>query len=201
MTGEKEGSRNTDGVGTEILSVDQAARYIGVNPRTIRQWAEKGELPTTENWFGQTSFDRKTVNRFAADRARLMTISEVARFLDVKPIKLEFLIRIGKLTVASRTTGRHRRFDRAAVEAFARTHPQLITRTEDLTSQEAGEIIGVSTKTIQKWAKGGKLPSTARTPHGHWLFEKKVVEAVAESRAKLMPCVEGCDNNGHGNNV
>lgn len=44
------------------LTVSQVAREFGVNPQTVRRWADAGDLPCTYTLGGARRFDRADVD-------------------------------------------------------------------------------------------------------------------------------------------
>src|SRR5690606_31057167 len=51
---------------SEWVSLGEAARLIGVHPATIRNWAEKGELPFRRTAGGHRRFHRTDLKRWLA---------------------------------------------------------------------------------------------------------------------------------------
>lgn len=50
----------------------------------------------------------------------------------------------------------------------------------DLTPTEVGELIGVHTDTVKRWAKAGKLPGV-KLPGGWWRFRRAEIVAYVEA--------------------
>ncbi|HZZ77934.1 MAG TPA: helix-turn-helix domain-containing protein [Gemmataceae bacterium] len=51
------------------LTVTEAARYIGVSDRTIREWRQSGKLPSEETGDGKILFSKSTLEFFKATRS------------------------------------------------------------------------------------------------------------------------------------
>lgn len=54
---------------TEILTVSGVARALSVSEKTVRKWADTGELPARRTDSGQRLFTRVDVDRFRAGQS------------------------------------------------------------------------------------------------------------------------------------
>jgi hypothetical protein len=61
-------------------------------------------------------------------------------------------------------------------------------QSEQITSREAAAIIGCDIATVNRMAKDGRLPRMGKLPglRGHNLFNRTVVELVAEQRRRQL---------------
>ena len=55
---------------TQILTVSEAARVLGIAPKTARVWADRGRLPVVRTEAGWRLFWRRDVERLAERRRR-----------------------------------------------------------------------------------------------------------------------------------
>ncbi len=59
--------------------------------------------------------------------------------------------------------------------------------SEALTSSEAAEVLGVSSRnTVKNWMKGGMFPGAYQTEGGHWRFPREEVEKTRARMEKLQ---------------
>jgi excisionase family DNA binding protein len=58
-------------------------------------------------------------------------------------------------------------------------------QTELITSTQAGQILGVSGRTVVRWSEDGRIEVAQRLtgPNGAMLFRRSDVQALADSRA------------------
>ena len=59
------------------LTLRQAANQLNVHPTTLRRWAESGDILYMRTPGGHRRFSDKDVQRFAMDRRRLKSVSEL----------------------------------------------------------------------------------------------------------------------------
>lgn len=53
---------------SEVMTVSEAARELEVSAQTVREWADKGKLPTIRTSSGQRIFQRVDVERVRLER-------------------------------------------------------------------------------------------------------------------------------------
>ena len=60
----------------------------------------------------------------------------------------------------------------------------MLPMADLLTSPEVAEMLGKTTRTVQRMAKGGRLPVAQKLPglKGSYLFSKDVVELIARTQ-------------------
>lgn len=161
------------------MTINEVARYLGVPYHTVWKWAstgilpEKGRLPG-----GQRCFDIESVKAFAASNVRVegMSSGEVALYCGVSRLTVSNWADKGILPEKGRTPGGLRRFDKEAVKAFAETN------LEGMSTVNVARYLGVLSGTVRKWVDEGKLKVIGRTPGGVRRFDRKAVEAFADTR-------------------
>ena len=53
-----------------------------------------------------------------------------------------------------------------------------------LTTNQVGQVLGISPVTVRAWHKQGRLVPTVQTPQGWRLYRKEDVERFAQERAE-----------------
>jgi excisionase family DNA binding protein len=61
------------------LSLNEAARRLGVHPTTLRRWADTGEIPVMVTPGGHRRFTAADLERFTDERLRLRTVGGLER--------------------------------------------------------------------------------------------------------------------------
>lgn len=58
--------------------------------------------------------------------------------------------------------------------------------TDDLyTVDDVARMYAVDPKTVQRWAKTGKIPAF-KTPGGHWRFHRRLVDPILERSRRFQ---------------
>lgn len=65
---------------TEWVSLQRAAELLGVHPATVRNWADKGELPSRRTPGGHRRFSKDDILRFAGTQT------------DVQPLEVQIIL-------------------------------------------------------------------------------------------------------------
>lgn len=122
----------------------------------------------------------------SSDGTRLMSLSEVARYLRRSTSTTKRLADSGKLIAARTTLAGHKRFDRETVDKLA------AVLASNMKTSEVAAKFGVSRNTVERWAKKKILPSQEVNPgkrlHRH--FTQEAVEAFAASLNEGMSKME-----------
>lgn len=59
---------------SEWVSLRKAANILGVHPATVRNWADKGELPSRRTPGGHRRFNRDDLNRYSQSQGELQPV-------------------------------------------------------------------------------------------------------------------------------
>jgi len=164
---------------SEWVSLGEAARLIGVHPATIRNWAEKGELPFRRTAGGHRRFHRTDLKRWLASHrlgqpteAQLVVQSALGRtrlaIADRQP--LDSLGWYNRLSAEARDTMR-----RLGLELMDILINHLTSTTPETGLQAAHEI----GEAYGRLLKGQKL-SLIQAVEGYLYFSSFLLEALVQ---------------------
>ncbi|MCD4687473.1 MAG: helix-turn-helix domain-containing protein [Anaerolineae bacterium] len=164
---------------SEWVSLGEAAEIIGVHPATIRNWAERGDLPFRRTPGGHRRFRRSDLQQWLASRrmthpteAQVVVQSALGRTrLEVADRqKLTNLPWYSKLDDAARNTMRQQGLRLMDTLINHLAHPE--TEMELQIARDIGMVYG-------KLLKGQKLPLT-QALQGYFYFVDILLEAVIQ---------------------
>ncbi len=111
----------------------------------------------------------------------LMTSGEVAALFGVGPHTVTYWGQKGRLTVADRTPGGHRRYQRAEAEPLAQAWRAC--REWPATATIAAAL-RVSQDTVSRWARNGRLPDAVQGIDGQWRVPPAILQAMVAGKGE-----------------
>ena len=205
------GMRNphpTAGPPDGVLSPAEVQTALGVDRNTLTRWATTGVIasfrtPGGHRRYRPADVEALRVKLQAPNASRppglvddLLGPTEVARLIGVHPKHVARLANTGKLPVAMRTPGGHRRFRPADVEALrvklqdpkGSLPPEPLA--ELLGATEVARLVGVGPKSVIRWSDTGRLPAVMRTPGGHRRWRRTDVDRFLAEHPSSSPRVD-----------
>jgi len=143
-----------------LCTIDDAARYLGVHPNTVKTWLTQDniskKLRTTDK--RRIYIDQQDILQLANLHARkpktldLCSIAEAARYLGVsKQTVVIWLEQHNIPTQIIGTTGQRICIHYTDVIRLEHLHPKMPTDPNLLTPKEAAAFLGVPRSTLEKW--------------------------------------------------
>lgn len=115
----------------------------------------------------------------------LITSGQVAALFGVDVGRVADWADTGRLPVASRTRGGHRRYRRPEAEALAEAWRAY--RNWPATAVIA-EVLRVSQDTVTRWARDGRLPGAVQGIDGHWRMPPATLRVLIVGSALVLLC-------------
>ncbi len=101
-----------------LLSISEAAKFLGVAPVTLRLWERQGKISSIRTAGGQRRYDPENLKQIKlgnfGGQEQLLNISEAAKVMGVAPVTLRLWERQGKIS-SIRTAGGQRRYRREEI--------------------------------------------------------------------------------------
>ena len=188
------------------LSPAEVQTTLGVDRKALTRWTGAGVIasfrtPGGHRRYRPADVEGLRVKLRASTASRppgladdLLGPTEVVRLIGVHPKKhVVRLSNTGKLPVARRTPGSHRRFRPADVEAL---RVKLQDPNGSQPPEPLPELLGVTEvarlgeidpKSVTRWSDTGKLPAVMRTPSGHRRWRRTDVDRFLAENPSSSP--------------
>lgn len=181
-----EGTRDED----LLLHPGDVAEIFNVDMKTLRKWADNGQLPTIRTLGNHRRYSAlaiwsKIENEGEIPYDSSLTTGDVAVMFNVSHKSVRKWNEEGKLS-SLRTVGGHRRFSEEEVANIVREDPEVIDGAYNLSVGDIISLFKVSARAVRCWADEGKL-SSIRTLGGHRRFmASEVIELLRQAEGKMQ---------------
>lgn len=166
-----------------ILTPAQVGLLLRVDPRTVRTWMHAGAIEAIRTRGGQHRYrlsEVRRVGKFGPGRnpanEQLLTTVEFADRVGRHPKTVRTWANAGRITYV-RTVGNHKRIPASELARVAPADGQ-----KELTPAQFAEELQVHPKTLQRWARAGKVRANM-SPGGHRRYPESEVDRLKSSRA------------------
>jgi excisionase family DNA binding protein len=161
----------------EWISAEQAAALLGVSESTVHRMARRGLI---ERGAGYRRYHRPALERLR-ERGEPISLSAGSRILGRPVTEVRRLLAGGELVASASATFPIYRRD---VEQYAEAHPPpdaSSARPGQVNAEQAAELLGVPRRTVQRFARDGRLPCE-RDARGRYWFRPDLLALYLRAR-------------------